>query len=169
MLIAPPEVRLPSRDAVENAVLELDRRLGPSKVDTSDAGRTAHARDDSAAGGRMPDAVVLAQSRNDVAVTLEVCEKHGVPVTPRAAGTGRTGGAVPVAGGVVLGAIIVVQWRKVEQAKAEAHLKEQMIERGFTADEIIRVVNAGAGRDGAGRAARRKAANDSRCPEPLAG
>ncbi|MBC7018188.1 FAD-binding protein, partial [Salmonella enterica subsp. enterica serovar Enteritidis] len=27
---------------------------------------------------------------------------HGVPVTPRAGGTGRTGGAVPVAGGIVL-------------------------------------------------------------------
>lgn len=102
MLIAPPEVRLPSRDAVEKAVLELDRRLGASKVDTSDAGRQAHARDDSAAMGRLPDAVVLAHTKGDVATTLEICEKHGVPVTPRAAGTGRTGGAVPVAGGIVL-------------------------------------------------------------------
>ncbi|MDF2696405.1 MAG: hypothetical protein K0S65_4788 [Labilithrix sp.] len=102
MLIAPPEVRLPSRDAVEKAVLELERRLGASKVDTSEAGRQTHARDDSAAGGRVPDAVVLASGRDDVAAALEVCEKHGVPVTPRAAGTGRTGGAVPVAGGVVL-------------------------------------------------------------------
>jgi glycolate oxidase len=102
MLIAPPEVRLPSRDAVEKAVSELDRRLGPSKVDTSDAGRQAHARDDSAAIGRLPGAVVLARGRDDIAVALEVCERFGVPVTPRAAGTGRTGGAVPVAGGVVL-------------------------------------------------------------------
>jgi glycolate oxidase len=102
MLIAPPQVRLPSRDAVERALLELDRRLGPSKVDTSDAGCQAHARDDSAASGRVPDAVVLASGRDDVAAALEICEKHGVPVTPRAAGTGRTGGAVPVAGGVVL-------------------------------------------------------------------
>jgi glycolate oxidase len=102
MLIAPPEVRLPSRDAVERAVVELDRRLGPSKVDTSDEARQAHARDDSAASGRLPDAVVLAHGRDDVALALEICEKHGVPVTPRAAGTGRTGGAVPVAGGIVL-------------------------------------------------------------------
>lgn len=102
MLIPPPEVRLPSRDAVEKAVVELDRRLGPSKVDTSDAGRQAHARDDSPVGGRLPDAVVLAGTRDDVATALEICAKHGVPVTPRAAGTGRTGGAVPVAGGIVL-------------------------------------------------------------------
>ena len=102
MSIALPEVPLPSRDAVENALAALDRRLGPSKVDTSDAGRHAHARDDSAAAGRVPDAVVHATGRGDVAAVLDVCERFGVPVTPRAAGTGRTGGAVPVAGGVVL-------------------------------------------------------------------
>jgi hypothetical protein len=47
-----------------------------------------------------------------------------------------------VVGGVVLGAIIAVQWRKVRQAEHEARLKERMVERGFTADEIIGVVNA---------------------------
>ncbi len=97
-----PAVRLPSRDAVENAVLELERRLGPSRVDTTEGGRTAHATDDSDMPGRFPDAVVIAQDRDDVTATLEICAKHGVPVTPRAGGTGRTGGAVPVAGGVVL-------------------------------------------------------------------
>jgi glycolate oxidase len=102
MLIALPEVRVPARDAVERAVAELDRRLGGSRVDTSEGGRAAHATDDSDATGRMPDAVVLASERDHAALTLEICEKHGVPVTPRAAGTGRTGGAVPVAGGIVL-------------------------------------------------------------------
>ncbi len=102
MLIAPPEVRIPPRDAVEKAVRELDRRLGPSRVDTTDNARSTYARDDSEAMGRLPDAVVMASSRDDVKTTLEICETHGVPVTPRAAGTGRTGGAVPVAGGIVL-------------------------------------------------------------------
>jgi glycolate oxidase len=37
-----------------------------------------------------------------VRTTLAIAERCGVPVTPRAAGTGRTGGAVPVAGGIVL-------------------------------------------------------------------
>jgi glycolate oxidase len=102
MLLALPEVRLPSRDSVERAMIELDRRLGGSKVDASEAAREAHMRDDGAATGRLPDVVVRAHGRDDVAAALEICERHGVPVTPRAAGTGRTGGAVPVAGGVVL-------------------------------------------------------------------
>jgi hypothetical protein len=45
---------------------------------------------------------------------------------------------------VVLAAVVAVQWRKVRIAKDNASLKQQMIERGFTAEEIIRVINAGA-------------------------
>jgi len=102
VLVAAPEVRVAPRDAVERAVLDLERRLGPSKVDTTEAARLTYGVDESEAIGRTPDAVVLATNRDDVAVTLEVAAKHGVPVTPRAGGTGRTGGAVPVAGGIVL-------------------------------------------------------------------
>src|SRR4029079_11329814 len=32
----------------------------------------------------------------------ELCAAHGIPVTPRGTGTGMTGGALPVRGGVVL-------------------------------------------------------------------
>jgi glycolate oxidase len=102
VLVAAPEVRIPAKEAVEKAISELERRLGPSKVDATEAGRAAHARDDSEAIGRMPDAVVHARGRDDVAAVLAVAAERGVPVTPRAAGTGRTGGAVPVAGGIVL-------------------------------------------------------------------
>jgi glycolate oxidase len=46
--------------------------------------------------------VVLAERYDDVAVTLQVADQYGVPVTPRGGGTGRVGGAIPVAGGIVL-------------------------------------------------------------------
>ncbi len=48
-----------------------------------------------------------------------------------------------VVGVVVLGSIIAIEWRKVQQTRREADLTEQMIERGFTADEIVNVLNAG--------------------------
>lgn len=102
VLVVAPEVRVPAKEAVERALAELERKLGPSKVDTSESGRNTHAVDESEAIGRIPDAVVLAADTADVATTLAIAEKHGVPVTPRAGGTGRTGGAVPVAGGIVL-------------------------------------------------------------------
>jgi len=45
---------------------------------------------------------VLAEGPHDILETLAVAQDTGVPVTPRGAGTGRTGGATPVAGGIVL-------------------------------------------------------------------
>lgn len=102
VLVAAPEVRVPSPAAVERAVAALERELGPSKVDTSEAGRGQHERDESEAMGRRPDVVVHAADAADIAAVLAIAEAHDVPVTPRAGGTGRTGGAVPVAGGIVL-------------------------------------------------------------------
>lgn len=89
-------------NAALQCLLDLERTLGPSKVDTRESSRQVHAHDDSDFHGKTPDAVVHAAGTRDVAATLEICERHGVPVTPRAAGTGRTGGAVPVQGGIVL-------------------------------------------------------------------
>lgn len=48
-----------------------------------------------------------------------------------------------IVGAVVLGIVIAVQWRKVQQARHEANLKQRMIERGFKPDEIVSVINAG--------------------------
>jgi glycolate oxidase len=101
VLIALPKLPLPSKERVERALLDLGRALGDSKVKTGDACEP-FARDESEAVGRTPDAVVLAASADDVRRTLEIAERHEVPVTPRAGGTGRTGGAVPAAGGIVI-------------------------------------------------------------------
>jgi glycolate oxidase len=102
VLIRAPEVPLPTRASVDRAKVELERRLGVSKVLTGRDACAPYASDDSDAAGRVPDAVVIAESVADVACALEVADACDVPVTPRAGGTGRTGGAVPVAGGIVL-------------------------------------------------------------------
>ncbi len=54
----------------------------------------------------------------------------------------------------MLVAIIVPQWRKAKQAGDEARLKERMIERGFTSDEIEKVIKASATPKLGGRLAR---------------
>ena len=48
-----------------------------------------------------------------------------------------------LAGLVALIAIIARQWRQVRVGEAEAGLKLRMIERGFSADEVERVLQAG--------------------------
>ncbi len=102
MLFTRPDVPRPSVAAREKAKTLLERRLGPSKVLTAAEACERFVKDESEAEGERPDAVVLAESAEDILTALAVAREAGVPITPRAAGTGRTGGAVPVAGGIVL-------------------------------------------------------------------
>lgn len=62
----------------------------------------AYAGDESVVSPVVPGAVVRARSVDDVAATMRWAHEHGVPVTPRGAGSGKAGGCVPVPGGVVL-------------------------------------------------------------------
>lgn len=50
----------------------------------------------------LPRAVVLPANEAEVATALRICAAHGVPVVPRGAGTGLSGGATPHPEGVVL-------------------------------------------------------------------
>ncbi|MFA5561746.1 MAG: FAD-binding oxidoreductase [Eubacteriales bacterium] len=51
---------------------------------------------------RMPEALVTPLSTCEVSAVLRFAYEHDIPVTPRGAGTGLVGGAVPVLGGIVL-------------------------------------------------------------------
>src|SRR5690554_4369950 len=42
----------------------------------------------------IPDGVVFPRTVADVSAIVRICGRHGVPVTPRGAGTGLTGGTV---------------------------------------------------------------------------
>lgn len=49
-----------------------------------------------------PECAVLVESTEQAAAVLRICAERKVPVTPRGAGSGMCGGALPIAGGVVL-------------------------------------------------------------------
>ncbi|MBX0312173.1 MAG: FAD-binding protein, partial [Sulfurihydrogenibium sp.] len=48
------------------------------------------------------DVVVIPESEEDVKKVVKICYEEGVPITPRGAGSGYTGGAIPVKGGVLI-------------------------------------------------------------------
>lgn len=51
---------------------------------------------------RQPDAVVFPSGPEEVSLVLKMANSEGFPVVPRGAGTGFSGGSLPVKGGVVL-------------------------------------------------------------------
>jgi len=49
-----------------------------------------------------PDAVIFPRDEEDICNILKYCNKHRIIITPRGAGSGFTGGALPASGGVIL-------------------------------------------------------------------
>ncbi len=50
-----------------------------------------------------PEAVVFPRHEEDVSAVLKYCNEHKIVITPRGAGSGFTGGALPANGGIILG------------------------------------------------------------------
>jgi len=57
---------------------------------------------DASIEGAMPDAVVLPATSDEVAAVVRLASRHHIPVVPRGAGTGLSGGAVTIRGGIAL-------------------------------------------------------------------
>jgi glycolate oxidase len=62
----------------------------------------SHDETDAAEYGRLPEAVVLPQTAGQVAAIVKLANRERIPVTPRGAGSGLSGGAIPEAGGIVV-------------------------------------------------------------------
>jgi glycolate oxidase len=80
---------------------ELRAAVGVGHVRTDQEARTAYGAD-ALKKGHAADVVVWPGSADDVSAVLRACSTYRIPVVPRGAGTGYTGGAVPSHGGVVL-------------------------------------------------------------------
>jgi len=87
---------------IEKKVLrELYSRLGKEKVFSDREYLLAYSYD-ATAMEYWPDAVVFPTREEDIAAVLRICSERRVPLIPRGAGVGYTGGALAVQGGVVL-------------------------------------------------------------------
>jgi len=80
----------------------LQENLDPHKVISDADILESYSRDETPDMTAAPDILVRAENVHDVILTLKICSEHKIPVTPRGAGTGVTGGALPVMKGVVL-------------------------------------------------------------------
>ena len=50
----------------------------------------------------IPAVVVKPRTAEEISAILKLCNEHLIPVTPRGAGTGLSGGALPNLGGVLI-------------------------------------------------------------------
>ncbi len=96
-----PDPQIVSRR--EQIVRQLIALIGPDAVIGDEDGRRAFETDGLTAYRRMPLAVVLPQSTEDVARVLRFCRDGGIKVVARGAGTSLCGGALPAEDAIVIG------------------------------------------------------------------
>jgi len=85
-------------------IVDALRQIVPGEgVIASKAERRAYESDGLTAYHQLPMVVVLPTRVDQVAAVLRYCQKNGVKVVPRGAGTSLSGGALPLADGVLLG------------------------------------------------------------------
>jgi glycolate oxidase len=85
-------------------IIEVLRQIVPGEgVIVSEAERRAYESDGLTAYRQLPMVVVLPSHVDQVAAVLRYCQKNGVKIVPRGAGTSLSGGALPLADAVLLG------------------------------------------------------------------
>ena len=72
------------------------------RVSTSQAMREHHGRDESSYDPMLPDAVVFAQTTEEVAEVVKLCSSHDVPIIPYGTGTSLEGHVLALRGGVTI-------------------------------------------------------------------
>src|SRR5947199_296785 len=90
---------------------------------------------DASIEGAVPDAVVLPASTQQVSDVMKVAARHRIPVVPRGAGTGLSGGAVTIRGGI---ALQVTRMRRILEVDPVA--QTALVEPGVVNQELSLVV-----------------------------
>src|SRR4051794_25894480 len=96
----PDQAILNRRDSI---LAGLGRLVPPEGLIVSEDERRAFETDALTSYRRMPLAVVLPTTTEEVAAILRFCRDNGVKVVPRGAGTSLAGGAIPQEDAIVLG------------------------------------------------------------------
>lgn len=83
-------------------VSQLTQILGEAQVFCDDETLAAYAHDETENLHFLPEVVVKPSTTEQISAIMRLCHAHLIPVTPRGAGTGLSGGALPHFGGVLL-------------------------------------------------------------------
>ncbi|RYF79756.1 MAG: FAD-binding oxidoreductase, partial [Chitinophagaceae bacterium] len=79
----------------------------------------------------LPEIVVKPGSTEEISRIMKICNAHAIPVTPRGAGTGLSGGALPVQRGVVLSLERLNKIIEIDERNLQATVEPGVITETF--------------------------------------
>jgi glycolate oxidase len=86
----------------DRIIAEIATTIGEGNVLSDDESRSLYSKDETEDLSFVPEVIVKPSTAQHVAAILKLANAYRIPVTPRGAGTGLSGGALPVFGGIVL-------------------------------------------------------------------
>ena len=110
----------------EEFVRAIEQIVGAEHVRRDDALRSEYGAD-ALGRGHPADLVIFPASTADVAAVARLCNAQLIPLTPRGAGTGYTGGAVPSRGGVVLALDRLDRIKEIDEANLLAVVEPNVV------------------------------------------
>jgi glycolate oxidase len=125
------------RTARGPAFARLAAELGPDVLTVSAEALEAFAHDETEDLRFLPEAVARPSTTAEVQTILRFAHHHRLPVTPRGAGTGLSGGALAVAGGLVLSLERLDRIREIDRRNLVA-----IAEAGVVTGDLARAVEA---------------------------
>ena len=87
-------------------------------------------------GKFSPEAVCEAESTEEVSAIMKICAANKIPVTPRGAGTGLAGGAVPICGGLVLSTARMNKILSYDMKNLVVHTQAGVLLQDLAADAL---------------------------------
>ena len=104
--------------------------VGPERVLTQKSDRICYSYD-ATRQQFLPDAVVHPGSAEEISRIMQLANRHRIPVFPRGAGTGFTGGSLPVSGGIVLGLSRLSRILGIDEENLVATLEPGVVTEDF--------------------------------------
>ncbi|MFN8142953.1 MAG: FAD-linked oxidase C-terminal domain-containing protein [Bacteroidia bacterium] len=110
---------------------ELARLVGDSFVYTNQEILASNAHDYTEDLRFYPEVVVKPSSAAEISAILQFCNKENIPATPRGAGTGLSGGALPVHGGIVISTERLNKIIQIDERNLQATVEPGVINQVF--------------------------------------
>lgn len=110
---------------------ELQAMVGEQFVLTSDEVLASNAHDHTEDLRFYPEVVVKPRTAAEISDILKFCNRETIPATPRGAGTGLSGGALPVHGGIVISMERFNSILKIDERNLQAIVEPGVINQVF--------------------------------------
>ena len=87
---------------LSDRISQFKKIVGDDLVFVDEESLDKYAQDETENLHFLPDIVIKPRTAEEISAIMRICNEYKIPITPRGAGTGLSGGALPQLGGVVL-------------------------------------------------------------------